>query len=338
MRQALTLSDSRPARPGSGAATSAELIGGSPAVRRVQELMRRASALDSGVLIVGERGADAPSIARDLHARCRPASAPWVAVDCDGGSAGRIDSSLFGVTRQHAGPADLEPVSGDCLLAAARGGTLFLENVTELPAAAQARLARIARDGEVRIEGEVVATELRMIASAPPSVDGDVRDHRFRPDLYRRLAASRIDLPPLRDRLEDVPIMATRLLELAAADGNPPSTLTDAALGLLAAHSWPGNLAELRALVDRLVAETDGEAIQVEQLLPLLQLERAAAAFVPVGTLRDARLRFERDYIAAVLRHHGWRIPEAAQTLGIQRPNLYRKARQLGIPLARISD
>jgi len=134
-------------------------------------------------------------------------------------------------------------------------------------------------------------------------------------------------------------MLATRLLEdYSGAQGSPPRTFTQAALALLAAHSWPGNLAELRALVERVVAETRDQAIQIEQLLPVLQLERATTAFVPVGSLRDARLRFERDYIAAVLQHHGWRMADAAQTLGIQRPNLYRKARQLGIPLARVSE
>jgi DNA-binding NtrC family response regulator len=304
----------------------------------VQELMRRTASLDSGVLLVGERGADAPAIAHELHARSRPSGAPWIVIDCGGDDAARIDRSLFGTARNH-GPTDLESVSSDSRTVAARGGTLFLQDVTELPSAIQTRLTRVARDGEVRVDGEVVPTQVRFVASALPSIDGDVREHRFRADLYRRLAVSRIDLPPLRDRLEDVPMLATRLLEdYSGAEGSPPRTFTQAALALLAAHSWPGNLAELRALVERVVGETRDQAIQIEQLLPVLQLERATTAFVPVGSLRDARLRFERDYIAAVLQHHGWRMADAAQTLGIQRPNLYRKARQLGIPLARVSE
>ncbi len=338
MRDPVILANSRPARllPGSSAPT--ELIGGSAAIGRVQELMRRTASLDSGVLLVGERGADAPSIARELHARSRPAAAPWIAIDCGADNAARIDRSLFGAARNH-GSTDLESVSSDSHTVAARGGTLFLQDVTELPSAIQARLTRIARDGEVRVDGEVVPTEVRFVASALPSIDGDVREHRFRADLYRRLAASRIDLPPLRDRLEDVPMLAARLLEdYSGAEGRPPRTFTQAALALLAAHSWPGNMAELRALVERVVAETRDQAIQIEQLLPVLQLDRATTAFVPVGSLRDARLRFERDYIAAVLQHHGWRMADAAHTLGIQRPNLYRKARQLGIPLARVSE
>jgi DNA-binding NtrC family response regulator len=103
--------------------------------------------------------------------------------------------------------------------------------------------------------------------------------------------------------------------------------------------SWPGNLAELRDVIDRIVSSPSSAAtIHVEHVLPALQLDRAPVSFAPSGTLREARQRFERDYIAAVLQHHGWRMADAAQTLGIQRPNLYRKARQLGIPLVRASE
>jgi DNA-binding NtrC family response regulator len=128
------------------------------------------------------------------------------------------------------------------------------------------------------------------------------------------------------------------LEDVCAARELAPRTFTQAALALLASLPWPGNVAELREVVERGVAGTHEEAMQVEHLLPALQLDRPPAAFLPAGTLREARLRFERDYIAAVLQHHGWRIAAAAQTLGIQRPNLYRKARQLGIPLARVTE
>ena len=110
------------------------------------------------------------------------------------------------------------------------------------------------------------------------------------------------------------------------------------------ALTWPGNLAELQIVVERAAADAAQDAIQIEDVLPALKLdtlerlEKAPARFVPSGNLRDARLRFERDYIAGVLQHHGWRMGEAAQALGIQRPNLYRKARQLGIPLVRASE
>jgi len=315
-----------------------ELVGRSGPITRVQELVRRAAALDGGVLFTAEAGTAVDCVARELHARSRHAAAPYVIVECASGDAARIDRLLFGAAAEDA-PTDLEAVSSDSRIAAARGGILFLQDVAELPAGPQARLARIARDGEVRIDRAPVATAIRFVASASPGIDGDVAAHRFRADLYRRLSTVRIDVPPLRERPEDVPALVTSLVEdICEANGLAPRTFTHAALALLAALTWPGNLAELRGVVERVIADTHEEIIHVEHILPALRLHRAPAPFVPVGNLREARQRFERDYIAAVLQHHDWRMADAAHTLGIQRPNLYRKARQLGIPLARLSE
>ena len=341
----LTFADARPARLAAAETGAVELVGRSHAISRVQELLRRAAGSDACTLITGESGSSVESVARELHGLSRRSDTPFVRVDCGAADTAGLDRLLFGSepapstgssARNEA--ADLEPVTRDSCVAAAIGGTLFLQDVSELPASTQARLARIARDGEVRIEGAAVATVCRLIASASPGLDAEVHAHRFRGDLYRRLSATRIDLPPLRDRAEDVPLLAQRLLDDCAEAGSPARSFTQTALALLGALTWPGNFAELRDAVHRVAAETEVAVIQVEHVLPALRLLRAPAPFVPSGNLREARLRFEREYIAAVLQHHGWRMAEAAQTLGIQRPNLYRKARQLGIPLARLSE
>jgi DNA-binding NtrC family response regulator len=318
--------------------TPLELVGRSAAIARVHELVRRAALAEAGVLLVADRGADVTSVAEELHARTRRAAAPFIQVDCASSDPAQLDEWLFG-TAPESSSVDLEVVSRDSQMAASFGGTIFLRDVAELPASVQTRLARIARDGEVRIDGQPVGINLRWVASASPGIEGDVQTNRFRGDLYRRLAKSRIDLPPLRDRADDVPALASRVLDdWCAARGRSPRTMTQAALALLAALTWAGNVAELRAVVERAADETQHDVIQIEDVLPALNLERAPARFVPSGQLREARLRFERDYISAVLQHHGWRMAEAAATLGIQRPNLYRKARQLGIPLARASE
>jgi DNA-binding NtrC family response regulator len=320
------------------AADSLELVGASPATIRSQKLVQRAASLDCGVLIVGEPGIDLSGVARAMHLRGRNPSAPFVTVDCGAGPGTQLERKLFG-TRSPVEPADLDAVSADSRLAAARGGALFLQHVSELPAGAQARLARILRDGELRVDAQRVAFDARVLASAPPGIDDDLRDHRFRPELYRRLAAARIDLPPLRERADDVACLAERILaDLCAAKSVPLRRFTQPALALLAALHWPGNLAELRAVVSRVAGACPEPVIPIERIVPALQLKNAPAPLPPLGKLRDARLRFERDYIAAVLQHHGWRMNEAAQTLGIQRPNLYRKARQLGIPITRLTD
>ena len=314
-----------------------ELAGDSAAVGRTRALLERAAVLDSGVLIVAERGIEVESVARDLHAGRRGPAAPLIAVGC-ADDAAVVDRSLFGAPAMPQA-TDLVAVSPQSAVACARGGTLFLHDVTELPAPVQARLARLARDGEMWLDGKEVPTDCRLVASAPPSVERDVREHRFRVDLYRRIAASRIDLPPLRDRSEDIPALVARLIEEHRNEhGGPVRRFTDAALALMSALPWAGNLAELRSVIGRVVCQTNQTVVQIEQVLPSLRLDRSMTAFIPAGSLREARQRFERDYIAAVLQYHGWKVAEAAQTLGIQRPNLYRKARQLGIPVNRIDD
>jgi DNA-binding NtrC family response regulator len=321
-----------------GASSDAiELAGESAAVARSRALLGRAAALDTGVLIVGERGADVESVARELHERRSTAVSQWVAVECRA-DAGSIDRALFGIAPIDAA-SDLVSVGSDSHIARAAGGTLFLHDVTELPAAVQARLARLARDGEMVVDGAAVSTTFRFVASALPTIERDVREHRFRPDLYRRLAVSRIDLPPLRERPDDIPALVARLVdEVATATNGPGPTFTRAALAVMSSLPWAGNLAELRAVIHRILTEATDPVVQIEQVLPSLQLDRASTPFLPAGSLREARQRFEREYIASVLQYHGWKVADAAQTLGIQRPNLYRKARQLGIPVNRIAD
>jgi DNA-binding NtrC family response regulator len=338
MPKPLRLADVRLGHFGRSQNAPAELVGRSDAIIRVHELVRRAAIADGGVLMTAEPGTAIVGIAREIHDASRHAHGPWVVVECGGDDPAALDRALFGESPADA-PTDLESVASESLIAAARGGTLFLGDITELPAATQGRLARILRDREVRIDRMPVATSFRPMASAPISIDADVHAHRFRADLYRRLSAVRIDVPPLRERPEDVPAMATRLLEdICLARGEKPRSFTQAAIALLGALSWPGNLEELHTTIERVAGDAEEAAIQVEDLLPALQLHRARPTFTPIGNLRDARLRFEREYVAAVLQHHGWRMADAAETLGMQRPNLYRKARQLGIPVTRASE
>ncbi len=315
---------------------AAELIGDSDTIGRTRELLKRAAARPGGVLLTAERGVDVDAVARALHARSVRAHGPFVAIDCAGPEAHDLDARLFG----NASPAaDLDAVAPKSALAEARGGTLFLRSMADLAASAQARLARIARDGEVRVDGAIVPLDVRLLASASSSIDAEVEANRVRADLCRRVSTCRIDLPSLGDRPDDVPAVAARALdELCTEHGMPIRRLTDAALSLLAAWTWPGNLAELRSVIERALEETDELDLRTEHVLPALGMHRARVRFTPSGNLRDARLRFERDYISAVLQHHGWRMAEAAVTIGIQRPNLYRKARQLGIPLTRLPE
>ena len=159
-----------------------------------------------------------------------------------------------------------------------------------------------------------------------------LEEGRLRRDLYERLSLVRIELPPLRQRREDVPFLATHFLkELCRANGSPIKTLTRSALTLLSALPWRGNAPELRALLERLILLTPHGSIRLEDVLAQVRLDGSEITAVGGTSLRDARLRFERDYIAAVVRQHHGRMGEAATSLGIQRTNLYRKLRQLNV-------
>lgn len=301
-----------------------ELIGSSLIVIDAAAQLERAAADDRAVLITAESGLDAESIARAIHRKSSRNSGPFVHLGCDSASAAELERMLFGNQSRSAG-SDLESLGPSAALFRANGGVLFLSTLNELPAGLQRRLARLLRDGEARMPKRTgpVAVDVRVIGSTENRVDGMLRE-----ELVRRLPMT-IDIPPLRQRRDDVPAIAEAMV--AARDRS--RQFTAAALTVLAALPWRRNTAELAALIDRLTSTAGTGVIRQEDVLAELQLDRPPLR--PAANLREARRQFERDYIASVLRDHSWQMREAARALGIERANLYRKARQLGIPLRR---
>jgi DNA-binding NtrC family response regulator len=297
-----------------------ELAGVSDAVRQAHAQLDQALAGERHILVVAERGLDVEAVARAIHARSARKGGPFVVLRLDGG-AGEMERALFGAGAR-ASTRDVEQVGSGSALLRAGGGVLFVPGVGELSTTSQRRLARVLRDGEVRVSrrSAPVALDVLLIASAESTAGGELRE-----DLLRRLPAT-IHVPALRHRREDVPAIAAAML---AARGNG-HRFTPAALTVLAALPWQRNTAELSALIDRLVSGERDVLIRQEDVLAEMQLDRAPLR--TNGTLRDARRQFERDYISSVLRAHEWQMREAARALGIERANLYRKVRQLGIP------
>ena len=316
------------------------VVGTSPAMRLVMDLVQRAAPGRCGMLICGERGTGREMIARAIHLHGVNRNAPFVKVDCSGPTPEDIELQLFGVLAKRPGTSgtlerrSLEHISRSSRLAEAAGGILFLENVTEMPARVQGRLVRVLRDREAFVgDGrEAISLDIRPIAAVDGSVNAALDEGRLRPDLYERLSLIRVDVPALRQRREDVPVLATHFLkELCKASGKPVKTLTRPALTLLAALPWRGNALELRALLERLILLAPGGLIRLEDVLAHTQLEGSVSPTGLDATLRQARAKFERDYIAAVLQQHRGRIADAARVLGIQRTNLYRKMRRLNL-------
>lgn len=309
------------------------LVGRSAAARRLADDIRAADDA-SCVLLEGESGLDLVEIARAIHDRSARRG-PFLAVDCGAAEPSLVERELFGDHPRRTA-SDVEAITPGCALALAAGGTLYLGEVSELSAAAQARLARVARDGEVRLSGEVCRLDVCLVASTSPDPEGHVDEGRLRRDLVRHFSRTRVVVPALRRRAEDIPLIADALItELCDASALPRKALTQAAITLLSAMPWRGNLVELRLALSRLVSDVTTAVIQLEDVLAHVRFDGALAPQAPTGTLRSARQQFERDYIALVLHHHRGRVGDAARALGIQRTNLYRKARQLGISVAR---
>jgi two-component system nitrogen regulation response regulator NtrX len=304
-----------------------ELAGASARLRECLAQFEQAATDARGAIIVAESGLDAEAVGRSLHGRAAH-EGPFVVASCAGGGA-EIERGLFGAGARRRGEA-LETLSAGSALLRARGGALFLEDLAELPAATQRRLARVLRDGEARLARTAPPQPLavRVIAAVTGSLATAIDDGRVLADLVRRLPLL-VEVPPLRQRREDVAEIAARILSERA----PGRQFTPAALTVLAALPWRRNVAELRALIDRLAAVAPAPTIRQEDVLAEVQLDRPPLRLA--SNLREARRQFERDHIAAVLRDYGWQMRDAARALGMERTNLYRKARQLGIPLRR---
>jgi DNA-binding NtrC family response regulator len=308
----------------------AELIGVAPSVQRAADVAQRAAESDDAVLIVAESGFSPERIAQSIHHASARASEPFIAVDCAAGHA-EVLHTLFGTERN--ARLEYEVAVGGSALAEVGRGTILLTDVSEMPAAAQLRMSRLLRDGELRVRRAMEPIRFRVIASASPALEADVHQRRFRPELYRRLQRLRVDVPPLRDRTVDLPDVIDAALAEICCTRQVRCALAPAARTALAALRWTGNLDELRGSLGRLVDRSvDGVIRQEDVLADLQQLEaRPRGAAVSFTNLREARQSFERDYIASVLEASGWRMTEAARILGIERANLYRKTRQLGI-------
>ncbi len=325
-------------REGAALLQGTPIVARSMAMRQALDAVERAASSRGGVLMCGERGSGRAMLAREIHVRSVGADAPFVRVNCSDWSGDELEAAIFGtMDPAHGEPADrrrIERVAAGSALVSARGGTLYLAHLAEAPERVQARLARVLRDGEVNIGDGRRATPLniRPAASAAPGWDASVADGGIRDDLARRVAASRVNVPALRDRRDDLPLLAACLLDRACrGQGLDLKSIDSAALSLLTALPWRGNGPELEAVLAAVARVAPGPTITIEHVLSSVSLDAAGERLGPSGTLRDARTRFEREYIALVLEHHRGRIPDAARTLGLQRTNLYRKMRLLKI-------
>lgn len=294
-----------------------DLIGGSPAMREVQKRIGLAAASDATVLIGGETGTGKEVVARLLHRHSARANGPFVAVNCAAIPAELIESELFGHVRGAFSGA-LADRAGR--FREADGGTLLLDEVGDMPLALQAKLLRVLQEREVVPVGGQRASrvDVRVIAASHRALADEARAGRFREDLYYRLDVFPIHLPPLRERLADLPALAAHFLRPYG------KRLAEAAQARLARHAWPGNVRELRNALERAALTARGSTIGPDDLA--LGIGPAGDDAIPWDVpLADAVAWLEARMIRRALDRAGGNVSEAARALGISRQQLYRK-------------
>jgi transcriptional regulator with PAS, ATPase and Fis domain len=291
-------------------------IGASRAIRDVFDLVHRAAASTVPVMITGESGTGKELIARAVH-QVSGREGRFVAVNCAALPENLLESELFGHEKGAFTGADREKPG---LLETAHRGTLFLDELTELPAALQPKLLRALEEGEVRRLGATQARrfDVRFVSASNRDVEKQVADGRFRDDLYWRLHVLHVHLPPLRERAADIPLLAEHFLA--------GRQISRDALHVLTAYPWPGNVRELRNALERATAVTRGGQVTLDDLPPRIRESAGSPDRVFDASRRALPLReLEREYILEVLRQTGGNKSRTAEILGLDRKTLYRK-------------
>jgi len=314
--------------------TSEALLGQSPTMDRLREQIELAARSNAQVLILGERGTGKELVAAAIHAGSARATGPLEKLNCAAVPEGLIESELFGheagaftgATKQRRGKFER-----------AHGGTLFLDEIGDMPPQMQAKLLRVLQDGEVeRVgAGSTVKVDVRVVAATNKSLEAEIEGGRFRADLFDRLNVVPLRVPALRERIEDVPMLAEHFLSLACeVHDRPGKEITSEAMGLLKAYPYPGNVRELRNLVERLVILTPHETItetEARALLPIDSGGPSGGYFQPETPLREMLDAVERDLITRALEFRDGHVTKTAADLGLERSHLYKKMRALGM-------
>ncbi len=308
------------------------IIGDSVPMKAVRQEILLMAPTNGRVLIFGESGTGKELVAHAIHAASQRSGGPFVTVNCASIPEDRIESELFGHLRGSLPGANSDKTGKFQL---ADGGTLLLDEVGDMSLKTQARVLRVieAQSFEPVGSGRTVEVDVRIIAATNKDLDGEIAKGNFREDLFYRLNVVPFHVPPLRDRLEDVPVLAQHFIdEFSRAYGRKPKRLLKSAIDRLLARVWPGNVRELRNLMERIVILHSGAEVSARQLPDTSQSGREARSVQPgFSSLKEAREAYERDYVERALQATGGNVTKAAAALGLERSNLHRKMRSLGI-------
>jgi len=314
-------------------------------MRRVMAQIERVAMSESRICIYGETGTGKELVARTLHEKSPRSAGPFVTLNCAAVPAELIESELFGhekgsftgAAQRHTGKFEQ-----------AHRGTLFLDEIGDMPAAMQAKLLRVLEEGEVERIGsdKPTAVNVRVVVATHRNLEQLVEAGTFRRDLYHRVVVFPVQLPPLRQRTEDLHALVDHFArQVSAQNGWKPVPFTDTAIDVLKVYPWPGNIRELRNIVERLLllADSEVDAEAVELALPAARLSFASSGHSSStaqasdagasGSLSERVLNFERAQIVKELEQHNRNVTQTAKALGLERSHLYKKCQQLGIDL-----
>jgi two-component system nitrogen regulation response regulator NtrX len=328
------------------------IVGESPVMKHLQDIIRRVAPTTGSVLITGENGTGKEVMAHAIHAFSQRFNKPFVEINCAAIPEELIESELFGHERgAFTGATALRRGKFDL----AHGGTLFLDEIGDMSLKTQAKVLRILQEQKFeRVGGsQTIQVDVRVVAATNKELKVEIARGSFREDLFYRLNVVPFHVPPLRDRKEDIPVLARHFLkDFSATHSRIPRALTPEALTVLAAYPWPGNVRELKNLIERVIILTseseDGKPITAAHLLTHLKDETlgvrmdeepanrhaeaaAAAASSAAKNLRDARQEFEKEFILKTLRENDFNVSKCAQILGVERSHLHRKIKSFGI-------
>jgi DNA-binding NtrC family response regulator len=303
------------------------MVGESPALQHVRSLIDRVAPTIASVLITGESGVGKELVARAVHLRSPRAGESFIALNCAAIPQELIESELFG----HEKGAFTGAVAARAgKIQEADGGTLFLDEIGDLSLSAQAKLLRFLNDSEIQSVGgrDVLHLDVRVVAATNKDLQALIKQNLYREDLYHRLNVVTINVPPLRKRASDIEPLATFFLDRFCTDYGRDVRLARESWLALKTYAWPGNIRELRNLIERVVILAETNPVEAEELRSFL----GAEAKVPTdGTLKVALERAERETVEIVLARTNGNVAEAAAVLGIARPSLYRIMKRYAI-------
>ncbi len=312
------------------------IIGETVPMKALRQQLALAAPTTGRVLIYGESGTGKELAAHVLHALSPRAQQPFVEVNCAAIPEELIESELFGHVKGSFTGAVEDKVG---TFEQAHGGTLFLDEVGDMSLRTQSKVLRVIEEQRFTAlgSGNTITVEVRVVAATNKNLEEEIQKGNFREDLFYRLNVIPFFVPPLRDHIEDIPILANYFLsEFASAYGRRPKTFSESALDALRRYRWPGNVRELKNLVERMVIMVPGERIERRHLPPNLQHDPhragpARSATYGFSSLQEARTSYERDYILRKLQENQGNVSRTAEILGLERSHLYRKMKSLGI-------